>query len=52
MEGWIASGGVYAVEGVLLHRGGSRRVAEVSMVGSVALGVLAAVGGAGLGALV
>ncbi len=31
--GGCTTGGVYAVEGVLLHRGGSRRVAEVSTVG-------------------
>ncbi len=44
--------GVYAVEGVLLHRGESQRWAVSGTVGSVALSVLAAVVGVGLGALV
>jgi len=50
--GGYTTGGVYALEGVLLHRGRNRRVAEGSLVGSVALGVLAAIAGVGLGALV
>jgi len=50
--GGYTTGGVYALEGVLLHRGGNRRGAEGSLVGSVALGVLAAIAGMGLGSLV
>jgi CrcB protein len=50
--GGYTTGGVYALEGVLLHRGGNRRGAEGSLVGSVTLGVLAAIAGVGLGSLV
>ncbi|HWE61338.1 MAG TPA: CrcB family protein [Chloroflexota bacterium] len=38
----------YALEGVLLFTGGSRRLATVSLVGSVLLGLGAAAAGAGL----
>ncbi len=38
----------YALETVLLHRGGRPRLAVLNLVGSVALGLLAAAAGAGV----
>jgi len=42
----------YALEGVLLYRDGARRLAAAALLGSVALGLLAAVAGATVGRLV
>jgi len=42
----------YALEGVLLYRDGARRLAAAALLGSVALGLLAAVAGAAVGRLV
>ncbi len=42
----------YALEGVLLYHDGARRLAAAALLGSVALGLLAAVAGAVIGRLV
>ena len=50
--GGYTTASIYILERVLLHRRVSHRLAQVSLGASVALGVLAAVAGVGLGTLV